>query len=93
MYKFGKFVGAFASYAIYAYIGYDAFQNIRNGKSILVDVMSVLFFMLARFLVNVLERIAESTLYTALNTPVINPFGESGTKSVDEVFDDLTKDL
>jgi hypothetical protein len=90
MYRLGYLMGIVINITFYALFGFDMWRNINGGRSFALDVLGVITLLFARQLLmefKVLNNAGEC-LVLSLTEPYAPP-----RSKVDEIFDDLTKDL
>jgi len=92
MYKLGYLVGIAINTTFYALFGYDMWRNINGGRPFALDVLGVIALLFSRQLLMEFKTLNNATEYLALS--LSEPFTPPAPRSkVDEIFDDLTKDL
>jgi hypothetical protein len=87
-YKFGKFVGVIINLSFFVFFGVDAYFNIRDGKSAVLDVVGLILLLLAREGLRLLNNLY--TVFEIVAVEMLNKYTEK-EDPFDEALRDLTK--
>jgi hypothetical protein len=89
-YKFGALIGRLINLSFYGFFLYDGYRNITDSKSAALDVLG---FAVLLFLQAMNTRI--QGIYNGVEYIVYDLYekGQKQESSVDNIFNDLTKDL
>jgi hypothetical protein len=91
MYKLGYLIGIVINTSFYALFGFDMWRSIHGGRSFALDVLGVVTLLFARQLLMEFKALNNAAEYLALSLSEL--FMPPQKSKVDEIFDDLTKDL
>jgi len=89
MYKLGLYFGYTINLVFYVALGYDIFNNVSNNRSYAIDLVAIFILFMSRQLLMQATRIYDALEFIAISTidkKDLNP-------SVDQIFNDLTKDI
>ena len=89
MYRLGLYVGYIINLVFYVALGYDIFSNVSNDRSFAIDLIAIFILFMSRQLIFQATRIYEALEFIALST--IDK--KDSSPSVDQIFNDLTKDI
>lgn len=89
MYKLGLYVGYTINVIFYVALGYDIFNNISNERSFAIDLIAIFILFASRQLIFQATRIYDALEFIALSSMD----KKESNPSVDQIFNDLTKDI
>lgn len=89
MYRLGLYFGYTINLVFYVALGYDIFNNVSNNRSYAIDLVAIFILFMSRQLLLQATRIYDALEFIALST--IDK--KDSSPSVDQIFNDLTKDI
>jgi hypothetical protein len=89
-YKIGSFFGYLINLGFYVFFAYDAYLNVKDGKSAILDVTALILLLFAKETIKRLSALYEASEFIAIK---LYEGSQNNNNSVDSVFNNLTKDL
>jgi hypothetical protein len=92
-YKIGKVLGSLINISFYVLFGFDAYRNVVNHRSFGIDVLGVIVLILSKELTRRLFLLYQASEFIALTLVDATNSQPSAKEQIDDIFNDLTKDL
>jgi hypothetical protein len=92
-YKIGRVFGSLINISFYVLLGFDAYNNIANHRSFGIDVVGIVFLILSKELTRRLFLLYQASEFIALTLVEATTPQHSAKEQIDDIFNDLTKDL
>jgi len=92
-YKIGRVFGSLINISFYVLFGLDAYRNVTEHRSFGVDVLGVILLILSKELTRRLFLLYQALEFVALTLVDVTTPKPSVEEQVDNIFNDLTKDL
>lgn len=89
-YKLGSLIGRLINLSFYGFFIFDGYVNARDDKSIALDVLGIVILLFLQGINTRIQGIFNGMEYLVFDT---YEKGQKKESSVDNIFNDLTKDL
>lgn len=93
MYLLGRIVGTILNLALHTYIIFDAYTNFKAGDSLILDLIAFVLLVNSKEILTQLAWSYRALEFLSLNEIEKNEKAAAKSKSVNRIFNDITKDL